>query len=145
MFSNHDVMWAAAEVTRQRDTPMHVAYMLKALETIRRFNYPMLPEEKYRMIIRMAQFVNNDHSMGIRTVPVTFANGTRGLAPELINRALFNLNDVDCDLDPVDYYREFESIHPFTDGNGRVGSLLYNWRMGTLGMPIAPPDLFGIA
>jgi len=30
----------------------------------------------------------------------------------------------------------FEKIHPFEDGNGRVGRILYNWHRLQLGLPI---------
>lgn len=30
----------------------------------------------------------------------------------------------------------FEEIHPFEDGNGRVGRILYNWHRLTLGLPL---------
>lgn len=31
---------------------------------------------------------------------------------------------------------EFEDIHPFIDGNGRVGRMLYNWHLLKMGLPI---------
>lgn len=42
-----------------------------------------------------------------------------------------------------DFYVEFEMIHPFTDGNGRVGKILHNWLLGTLEDPVLVADYFG--
>lgn len=35
-----------------------------------------------------------------------------------------------------DLHIAFEYIHPFTDGNGRVGRIIYNWHRLKLGLPI---------
>lgn len=40
---------------------------------------------------------------------------------------------------PETAYLEFERIHPFCDGNGRVGKIILNWVAGTLDRPFATP------
>lgn len=41
-------------------------------------------------------------------------------------------------MTPLEAYKEFEYIHPFVDGNGRVGKIIYNVLMGTMDNPTFP-------
>ena len=41
------------------------------------------------------------------------------------------------------FYYEYENIHPFRDGNGRTGKIIYNYLCGTLDNPIMPPNFWG--
>jgi hypothetical protein len=41
------------------------------------------------------------------------------------------------------WYVMYENIHPWQDGNGRSGKVLYNWIHGTLLDPVLVDDYFG--
>lgn len=63
------------------------------------------------------------------------------MLPRLMKSLVEAINERRLDADRA--YYEFEMIHPFFDGNGRTGKILYNYILGTLHDPKMPPNFFG--
>lgn len=81
--------------------------------------------------------IKNKH--GARTVGVRV--GSRVCPPH--DRVLYLLDQLwqqRSALSPLEFYKEFEEVHPFVDGNGRTGKIILNWLNGTLLDPIFPPS-----
>lgn len=100
------------------------------------------------LIRKLGIFVEERNKSGFRTVPATFRDGGHALDPSEIVSAMEKFAEAygEGRFSPNEAYIEFEKIHPFTDGNGRVGDLL--WKMlivretGTWPEKL-PPDFFG--
>lgn len=50
----------------------------------------------------------------------------------MLNLLLFQVNNKD--VNPHEAHITYETIHPFTDGNGRSGRMLWAWQMGQSGL-----------
>ncbi len=90
---------------------------------------------------RMIEPIKNQHCprrCGVRVGPHICPDWQK--IPFLLDD-LFSKREI---LAPLEFYRAFEEIHPFVDGNGRTGKVLLNWLNGTLLNPIFPPaDFWG--
>jgi hypothetical protein len=144
------IKWAAYEVERQHDHPKHVLFMLDAwryaLRESRR-DYEYEGSQRWPSllnILTLGYIVKPDINVqGVRKYNVSVGFSQK-LDWQQVPRSLENLATPNAykALEAKDWYREFEEIHPFGDGNGRVGSILYNWLKDTLDDPKYPPDVY---
>lgn len=100
----------------------------------------------------------NDNAMGFRTCGVQIGQELK-LDWEDIPRQMVNLMEAvrDGAFEPRSignglsttrnngansFFKAYEEIHPFRDGNGRTGAVLFNWLNGTLYKPVWPDNCF---
>lgn len=105
-----------------------------------------------------------DNKNGFRTIPIGVTDGYGGwiekaqwaevprLLEHLLNSyysgilfsdALPETNHPKAQNAEDQFYFHYEEIHPFRDGNGRSGKILYNYLLGTLDNPKMPPNFWG--
>lgn len=146
-FSFDDIRFAAEECKRQQSGEMSVLHMLNALESWRSlvgtYNPKLGEPGLIARVVELGAYVNNSTHFDVRNVPVTVRGQVLTIRGDKLWNALRRFLDNSSYMTPTEFYKEFELIHPFVDGNGRTGAILYNWLNRTLDEPVAPPDVFG--
>jgi len=140
--TTHDVYFCCIECERQRNVkPTGVYQMLLGLiyaKTKANEADFVFTEDFIKTIAGIVAPITKAE---YRTIPVIFDNGQKGINSRLITDQMQKLVANHTNMDPIEFYKNFELIHPFVDGNGRVGSILYNLMRDTLNLPQLPPQI----
>lgn len=140
-YGDHNVIaYISEEVRRQGDSPWHVYRMWSAWQfaTLQRIIDPQIYHSTVRAIGKMIDEANEN---GYRDGPVWIGGDLKN--EFIVHDEMQQLLSMQHTLSPDIFYKEFERIHPFFDGNGRTGKVLFNWLNNTLDNPVWPPDFFG--
>lgn len=137
--------YVAFETERQSGTFQEAIGMYSALNLWRfcGVTSPKVPVTE-TLILQTVERINGLREY--RKVPAVFNQGMPAVpaqqVPHAMKRLVEAINAHGFD-EPDLLTKEFLEIHPFADGNGRVGSILWNYLKGTLEIPESMPYFFG--
>lgn len=95
-------------------------------------------------VLELGFLVERDKNKnGYRNTPV-YVGSEQMMHHSLVGRQIEVLLQNQQSIEADQLYYQFELVHPFIDGNGRVGKILFNWRLGTLNRPLMPSNWWGI-
>lgn len=135
---------AARECIRQHVGIERLSTLLKGYEHAAKHikTREGLIERGYEELTYLAGIVEPDNNGRFRNSPVTFRDGGTAARASEIERLLFSLYAHGDALTAEEWTKQFLWIHPFVDGNGRTGWVLYNLLNGTLDDPLPLPEFF---
>lgn len=129
------VKFSAIECRLQMSGELSVAWMvdgfLYAQEVSRKVRYPTVTN-----VLELGKLIEpSDNARGFRQCGVRIGSDVK-INWEDIPRQVVNLCESAHLLSPNEFFKEYEEIHPFVDGNGRTGAILFNWMNDTLYKPV---------
>lgn len=127
--------FCATECELQKSGEMSVARMVKAYSFALFHNLCGFDAHDVLTLGLMVEPMQNRN--GFRKTPITV--GEEVIGWQNIPRQVENLCSAQDTLTPAEWFYEFERIHPFVDGNGRTGQILFNLLSGTLSKPTLAP------
>lgn len=133
------IRWAAQECEWQRSGERSVGWMIAGwVYAKRNRNRPVTVNH----ILNLGYIVEPRHNLeGFRKVGVRVDDDIK-MHSDLVPDAIDALVEAQHRMSPTEFFREYETIHPFRDGNGRTGNILFNWMAASLHDPVMPPNLW---
>lgn len=156
MFNNNQlriIQFCAASCERQKSGERSVFDMVRAYQFAMEVSPPDRPFPKRLTLVFIEELGRKieptQNAKGFRTEPVfkedpntLEGSGIRvpiGSPWERIEDHIIALIASTNLLTSEEFYKNFEEIHPFVDGNGRAGDILFNYLNGTMTDPVVPP------
>lgn len=131
------IEFCAREVEYQHRGPLQVWWMLEAWEYLQKWSW----DEQFLLLTiqrlghKVERIKNSEEQWrGINVRVGTSIKPHYQHVPGLMDGWLKDYGD----MTPEEAYHAFEEVHPFIDGNGRVGKIIFNWLNGSLDNPVFP-------
>lgn len=132
------IKFCAEECARQQSGELSVANMVEAYQMACQCWLANTTDIRPWVIKNLGQMVDPEaNANGFRQTPVLI--NAISIPWSNIERNIESICNLQKEANAAEFYYAFERIHPFIDGNGRVGAILYNWLNDTLFTPEAAP------